>query len=529
VETVRENSVFGRDRRRGIRHPVHTPAYATLSGSAQGAVLEFCEILNIAERGMCIQASAPMKVNRLLPLVLDLSETSARIHTTGHVVWSDPSGKTGIRFPEMPEASRAELQRWLAVNDMARGAAGPLESPAAEADPSLRETVRARPSSASSYSSMLQEWAEIESDATTFGPDLEPALQMIAERALTLTWASGAAIALMNKLKPSELVCRARAGSDAPEMGARLQAGAGFSGECVRAATTLKCDDAMTDTRVERNSCRALGIRSLIACPIKRRTSEVIGILEVFSPEPAAFWDNDATVLERLAHITAEVLGRAEHIHPDILAVHYPEDEPESNLLVETLHAFEDQVFARVGSSWRRKLCLLLTGIVAVTLTIWLIAPWIADSLTRFISRSHLEASAVSPTDALYSGMEFKQLREIAVQGDAVAEYWLGIHYARGGGVKQDYHEAMAWFLKAADDGEVRATAKMASCYWAGKGAPRDYSKAYFWGLLAQAAGDETGRAIVIHSAPHLSDHQRFAEQQQAEAWLRSHHLRVSP
>ena len=71
----------------------------------------------------------------------------------------------------------------------------------------------------------------------------------------------------------------------------------------------------------------------------------------------------------------------------------------------------------------------------------------------------------------------------------------------------------------------MRAAAKIATCFWAGKGAPQDYSKAYFWGLLAQAAGDETGRAIVINSAPHLSDHQRSAEQQEADSWLRSHHV----
>src|SRR6266702_1431747 len=111
-----ETSIFGQDRRRTLRHRVHSPAYASLSGSSRDAVLELCEILNISESGMCIQASAPMKVNRLLPLCLDLSETGTRIHTTGHVVWSDQSGKTGIRFPEMPEASRAQLQQWLTAN-----------------------------------------------------------------------------------------------------------------------------------------------------------------------------------------------------------------------------------------------------------------------------------------------------------------------------------------------------------------------------------------------------------------------------
>ena len=525
MEPTAENSIWGGDRRRSVRHPVHIPAYASLSGSAQGTVLEFCEILNIAERGMCIQATTPMRVNRLLPLVLDLSETGARIHTTGHVVWSDSSGKTGIRFPDMPQASREELERWLRANDLARSVTDSSDGVASGFDSGTAGSVSARPVSASGYSSLVQEWADIENDLITLGSDLEAALQRIAERALTLTWASGAAIALMNKLKPSELVCRARAGSDSPEMGARLQAGAGFSGECVRAATTLKCDDALTDPRVEQNSCRTLGIRSLIACPIKRRTGEVIGILEVFSPEPAAFWDNDATVLERLARITAQAVSRAEHAHPEILVVDHPEAEPESNLLVETLHAFEDQVFARPVSSWPRRLLLLSTGVSALTLTAWLMAPWISGSLSRFVSHSHLEAATASPSDVVYSGIDVQQLKEIAVRGDSAAEYWLGVRYARGEGVKQDYHAAAEWFLKAADHGEVRAAAKMAGCFWSGKGAPRDYSKAYFWGLLAQAAGDETGRVIVIHSASHLSDHQKFAEQQQAEAWMRSHHL----
>src|SRR5439155_20427178 len=293
--------------------------------------------------------------------------TQARIHTTGHVVWSDSSGKTGIRFPEMPEASRVQLQDWLAANAVAGAAAASYSSSISHSSP---QTSAAHPQAAASYTSLVNEWSDIEKEVDLFGPDLEPALQVIAQRALTLTWASGAAVALMNKLKPSELVCRARAGNDSPELGARLQAGSGFSGECVRAATSLKCDDAQTDTRVDRKSCRALGIRSLIACPIKRKSGEVIGILEIFSPEPAAFWDNDGTVLERLARITAAAVGRAEHTQPDVLAVRQPADEQEPSLLLDTLRSLEDQVFA-ARTSFGRKILLLLTGIVAVTLTIW--------------------------------------------------------------------------------------------------------------------------------------------------------------
>src|SRR5579863_3968004 len=117
-----ENSIFGRDRRRVERHRAHSPAYANLSGSAQGAVLDLCEILNISESGMCIQAASQMKTNRLLPLSLELSETGARIHVVGHVVWSEASGKTGIRFPEMSEGSRKQLREWLDTNTQAEAA-----------------------------------------------------------------------------------------------------------------------------------------------------------------------------------------------------------------------------------------------------------------------------------------------------------------------------------------------------------------------------------------------------------------------
>jgi len=518
-----ETSIFGQDRRRTLRHRVNSPAYASLSGSSRDAVLELCEILNISESGMCIQASSPMPVNRLLPLVLDLSETGDRIHTTGHVVWSDQSGKSGIRFPEMPEASRMQLQHWLAAN-AAAATAGVWGVPDQPISAEIR-SVQSRTGSASGYTSLVGEWSGISAQVDLFGPDLEPALQLVAQRALSLTWASGAAVALMNKLKPSELICRARAGNDSPELGARLQAGSGFSGECVRAATSLKCDDAQTDNRVDRKSCRALGIRSLIACPIKRRSGEVIGILEVFSPEAAAFWDNDTNVLEKLARIIAEAVGRAEHARPDVLAVHPPEDEQEPNLFVDALRSLQDQALAAKASSFGRKVFLLLTGLVALTATIWLVAPWIADSVSKIASGSRTQAAEASPSRDSYVGTSLKDLKRLASSGNAAAQYSLGLRYASGDGVKQDYREAVALFLKAADAGDVRAAPKLAACFWAGRGVTQDYNRAYFWGLLAQAAGDETGRVIVISSAPHLSPGHIAREQQQADKWLHEHHM----
>ena len=63
-------------------------------------------------------------------------------------------------------------------------------------------------------------------------------LCVIAERAQTLTGASGAAIALR---KGDEMVCRARAGRTAPDLGVRLQSDSGISADCVRTGEGRNC------------------------------------------------------------------------------------------------------------------------------------------------------------------------------------------------------------------------------------------------------------------------------------------------
>ena len=521
-----DTSIFGRDRRRTRRHRVHTPAYASLTGSAQGAGLELSEILDISETGMCIQSSSLMKVNRLLPLCLDLSETGARIHVIGHVVWSEPSGRTGIRFPEMSDASRKQLIEWLEANAKAETTLNVSLLPSSGSDPAMAQATQPTPKPGSSpgYTSLVNEWSEIEREIEICGPDLDPALHLIAQRALTLTWASGTAIALINRSNPSEMICRARAGTDSPEIGARLEAGSGFSGECVRTGKTITCDDTEYDTRVDRRSCRALGIRSIVATPVKRG-DEIVGVLEIFSPEPAAFWENDITILQRLSGFITRAVHRAEHARADVLSF-TQSDEPNLELLSQKKFGFENpESFPHLPATLTRRIMLLVTGIASVTAVIWILAPWIADqgqATSNFDISSSAEANSSSDAYALWS---LPELTKRADQGDARAEYALGMRYANGTDVKQDYRQAKQWFLKAAEQGHIGAQEKVAASYFQGRGSPQDYGKAYFWGLLAQAGGDQTSRQIVMNCAAHLTPAQISAEHKQADQWLHSHHI----
>jgi len=50
---------------------------------------------------------------------------------------------------------------------------------------------------------------------------------------------------------------------------------------------------------------------------------------------------------------------------------------------------------------------------------------------------------------------ELNELKKQANNGDARAQYNLGIMYKKGQGVEKDYKEAVKWFELAADQGYV--------------------------------------------------------------------------
>ncbi len=138
--------------------------------------------------------------------------------------------------------------------------------------------------------------------------DLDAALQLLAERAQYITGASGAAIALR---EGEEMICRASAGPSAPELGATLQVNSGLSGESVRTRKILRCDDSETDARVNRESCRMLGIASVVVMPLVR-DQEVNGVFELLSGRAYAFEERDLAALERLGEMIQTAVEHAE-------------------------------------------------------------------------------------------------------------------------------------------------------------------------------------------------------------------------
>jgi len=137
--------------------------------------------------------------------------------------------------------------------------------------------------------------------------DLAVALRLLAERAQYITGASGAAIALR---EGEELICRARAGPSAPEVGSHLQASSGLTGESVRTREILRCNDATTDPRVNHESCKSLGIASVMVMPLLRE-QEVTGVFELLSNRPHAFEERDVIALQRLGEMIGTAIDHA--------------------------------------------------------------------------------------------------------------------------------------------------------------------------------------------------------------------------
>ena len=131
-------------------------------------------------------------------------------------------------------------------------------------------------------------------------------LTVVVQRAQAFTNASGAAIAIGNS---EELVCRARSGSSAPEVGTSMRVEGSFTGLCIQSGKELRCDDAETDTRVDTAALRSLGIRSLVVTPIKDE-GKVIGVLAVFAPTPHAFTITHVAVLKTMADQISTLLQR---------------------------------------------------------------------------------------------------------------------------------------------------------------------------------------------------------------------------
>ena len=109
-------------------------------------------------------------------------------------------------------------------------------------------------------------------------------------------------------------------------------------------------------------------------------------------------------------------------------------------------------------------------------------------------------------------------MEPLAEEGDAAAQYNLGITYARGLTGRKDYERSIKWFRRAADQGAALAQFNLGVIYQRGLGVPQDYAEAAKW-YLAAANGEE--RRAQLEIGLKLASGQGIAEDLvQAHMWL---------
>jgi hypothetical protein len=526
------------NRRRRVRHRIQTPAYATFTAQSQATMLDLHEIVDISEEGAAIQCHAPLEVDQQVNLCLDLADCE-HIYTSGQVVWANTSGRAGLHFSQLSPESVSRLREWLFVNVMAGVANGE-----AEVAPFVAPFIGSRADVAPppNYTDTLEAVTAIQRQVEALGPDLAAALQLIADRAQTLVRASGAAIALAGA-DPDFMICRASSGPDAPPVGAPLQVGSGFSGECVKTGLVLRCDDTEFDLRVDRDNCRALGLRSILAVPVRVREKS-IGLVEVFSAQSYAFSDDDSGVLQRLADTVLAAVNRAaraEDLPPlgapsavtrfapmpgSVLFASAPEEEKKT----ESADEKTSGGIRLPGSP------LIILGIALAMTFLALgynLAPWIQAKLEHrapspiqtVLASSHPPKPEVTSSPAVETA-SFDQLRQMAENNDPAAENALGLRYYQGDEknlIVKNEVEASRWFLRAADHGSLPAQAKLGALYWGGRGVPKNVNEAYFWTVLARARGDKDSKDLAHILANEMTHSQTTEIEQKANLWLQQH------
>ena len=569
-------------------------------------VVDLSELLDLHEEGFAVQTSERLETNRAITLCLDLPETKSYIHGSGQVVWSDDAGRGGIRFSGLSESSRQVLRQWLFANlliacsnhvarteqltrrkeDEEKLAQPVLASNAPNVVPIVSSVETGLAPSPIFQAASLQLEA-VRREVQEIGDDVGAVLQLVTERALTLTGASGAALAL---LTDGKMVCRARAGEPAPPLGAPVDAKQGMSGECVRNGLLVSCDDTANDPRIDPQVCRALGLGSLMAAPIVS-DFRVVGLLEIFSARPRNFAEVHETVLDRLVEMipkthrektppgslrsentqpetpvgpeagsTAPLPPTSESGSTDPSPTNSSATDPSATGL-SSMHATREALWEEkpevrepasqpasgLASGVRSQLLhwtLLGLAILAVATALGYLAGSMMEtrweSSTQAAQRSLVNGGEINGVEAASRGSgqsatvpspveqhapakSLADWRKLADRGDPEAQWQMGVHYYDGDGVPHDDAQAMKWFELAAERGQVNAQSRLGAYYWAGRGVPVDLFKAYFWSTIAMHQGDEISEGRLKGLSLQMTPAQVAAASQQADAWLRQH------
>ena len=102
-------SFMVREKRRYFRCPVEIPVKLQFS---QGGELRALAT-NLSEGGMAIHFEGTLAKNTIAKVHFNLPGTKVSLEPKGEIAWADGLGRAGIRFQDIPESSRDQLEKWI--------------------------------------------------------------------------------------------------------------------------------------------------------------------------------------------------------------------------------------------------------------------------------------------------------------------------------------------------------------------------------------------------------------------------------
>ena len=136
-------------------------------------------------------------------------------------------------------------------------------------------------------------------------------------------------------------------------------------------------------------------------------------------------------------------------------------------------------------------------------------------------------ASAASLEDAEFAyergdhTQAARLFRPLAEQGVASAQFSLGMMYAKGQGVPQDYQAALKWFQKAAEQGDASAQNNLGLMYERGRGVRQDFILAHMWSNVAAATLNGEEGIAAMKRRDYVASHMTAAQIEKAQEMAR--------
>ncbi len=116
-------------------------------------------------------------------------------------------------------------------------------------------------------------------------------------------------------------------------------------------------------------------------------------------------------------------------------------------------------------------------------------------------------ADSLSDVNRVYDAGDYEKAAKLysalAKDGNAEAQYTLGMMYRAGRGVPHDYKEARKWYLLAAEQGHPVAQFYLGWMYAGGRGVPKDFVQSHMWVniAIANASGEAKKEFTVDRDA----------------------------